>query len=82
MISKEANRYSIRFAVPENMDSMPWNEGVHIRSLVDVKPKGSRLHDRYLRLAMRLNKQNLLSWLLMKLAKSFFKGKSSNRKER
>jgi beta-mannosidase len=60
--------HSLRFGVPKNMDSKALERGVRIRSLAEVKPEGSRLHDRYLRLRMRLNKQNLLSWLLMKFA--------------
>jgi beta-mannosidase len=60
--------HTIRFAVPENMDATALERAIHIRSLIDVRPRGSRLHDRYLRLAMWLNKQNLLTWFFMKFA--------------
>jgi beta-mannosidase len=57
---------SLYFAVPENMDPFKLKQYIRIRSLADVVPNGSLLYDSYLRLSMRLNKQNFFSWLLMK----------------
>jgi Beta-galactosidase/beta-glucuronidase len=40
---------------------------IRIKTLADVETKSSPLNDRRLRLAMRLKKQNLISWVICKL---------------
>lgn len=58
--------FCIQFSVPDGVDQTLLEQKIQIKSLVDVKAKGSRFKDGWIRLAMRLNKRNLLSWLIFK----------------
>ncbi len=58
--------YQITFPVQAGLAAEALTSRIRVRSLADVKPTGSPLNDMRLRLAMRLDRNNILMWLVFK----------------
>lgn len=56
--------YTVTFDMPEGITEAEFLSGIELTSLAHVPYKGNKLTDKFLRLAMRLHKDNILAWII------------------
>lgn len=61
-----AEEKSITVSVPAGMEESELLKQIHIKSLVDVEPKGSLFGDQLKQFSLRFNRVNFITWILFK----------------
>lgn len=58
--------YTVTFDLPEGFDASGLEQRIKVKTLADIPYKGTLLKDKFLRMAMRLHKDNFIAWIVFK----------------
>jgi hypothetical protein len=58
--------YTVTFDIPEGFNTSGLEKRIKVKTLADIPYKGNLLKDKFLRMAMRLHKDNFIAWIIFK----------------
>jgi beta-mannosidase len=63
---RSGEEYTVTFEIRDGVSAAELEKGLKIRTLADILYQGSWLKDKFLRVMMRLHKDNFMTWIIFK----------------